>query len=153
MLWYIILFNLPVLCIILYLFTHDKKNTHYQPVHFEKKPRSSCFLNLFLTYRVILCEDPKLFAIDEYTDEIESSKPISAVSAFCWRDLEYKERVREDIPVDASFLVWMKAMCKRYLTRQWTMKTVIQSPLGYLSASGGVVNVVSRNGMCTRMDG
>ena len=42
MLWYIILFNLPVLCIILYLFTHDKKNTHYQPVHFEKKPRSSC---------------------------------------------------------------------------------------------------------------
>lgn len=107
-------------------------------------------MNPFLTHRVILCEDPKLFAIDEYTDEIESSKPVSAVSAFCWRDLEYKERVREDIPVDASFWVWIKAMCKRYLSRQWTMKTVIQSPLGYLSASGGVVNVVSRNGMWKR---
>lgn len=38
-------------------------------------------------------------------------------------------------------------MVKRYLTQKWTMKTVIQSPLGYLSATGGVVNVVSRNGI------
>lgn len=147
LLWYLILFNLPVLCIILYLFTHDKKTTHYQPVHFEKKPRSFGFVS-FPICRVILCEDPKLFAIDEYTDEIESSKPVSAVSAFCWRDLEYRERVREEVPVDASFVTWIKAMFKRYLTRQWTMKTVIQSPLGYLSATGGVVNVVSRNGTC-----
>lgn len=56
--------------------------------------------------------------------------------------------MREEVPVDASFVTWIKAMFKRYLTRQWTMKTVIQSPLGYLSATGGVVNVVSRNGTC-----
>lgn len=145
LIWYILLFNLPIILIILYLFTHNKKPAQHEPIHFEKKPRS-CYSMESIINRVILCEDPKLFAIDEYTDEIESTSSLSARSAFCWRDLVYKQVVPEEIPVDASIWVWLKMMFHRYLSRKRTVQTIIRSRLGYLSTMGGVVNIVSKNG-------
>lgn len=38
--WYIILFNLPVVLIIFYLFCNNSKHTTSEPVHFDHKPMS-----------------------------------------------------------------------------------------------------------------
>lgn len=47
MIWYLLLFNAPVIVILIYLFTRGRQEPVHEPVHFEKKPISWGWSRMF----------------------------------------------------------------------------------------------------------
>ena len=76
LLLYVLLFNLPVLLIVIYLLFHNHNAVKPEPIHFERKPLSYMLIVL-LRNSVILCQDDEMYAIDEYFDEVESTPGIN----------------------------------------------------------------------------